>query len=157
MKPADIEALLGVLARAVDAGAGLAVLGSRRTPDWAQAMLADGLPKASAFLWDGAEPNPYRALLAAADAFIVTADSVNMVSEAAATGRPVHVAPVARLADKLGRFHAAMAAGGHMRPLADFDPTGDPRAPGAWRPEPLDTLSQAVARAAPLLEGDGVV
>jgi hypothetical protein len=152
MKPADIEALATVLARAAAAGAGVAVLGSRRTPDWAPALFAARLPAATTFLWDGGEPNPYLALLAAADALIVTADSVNMASEAASTGRPVHIAPVARLADKLERFHAAMAAGDHARPLAAFDPTADPRSPDAWRPAPLDTLSQAVARALPLLD-----
>jgi mitochondrial fission protein ELM1 len=35
--------------------------------------------------------NPYLALLACADAFVVTADSVSMVAEATATGRPVFV------------------------------------------------------------------
>jgi uncharacterized protein len=43
------------------------------------------------FLWDGTGDNPYVQLLALADAIVVTADSVNMVGEAAATGRPVLV------------------------------------------------------------------
>ncbi len=42
-------------------------------------------------LWDGAGKNPYLAMLAAADAIVVTADSVNMVGEACATGKPVLV------------------------------------------------------------------
>jgi mitochondrial fission protein ELM1 len=44
-----------------------------------------------AFLWDGEGENPYLSILACADALLVTGDSVNMVSEAAATGAPVHV------------------------------------------------------------------
>jgi mitochondrial fission protein ELM1 len=43
------------------------------------------------FLWDGRGENPYLQLLALADAIVVTADSVNMMGEAAATGRPVLV------------------------------------------------------------------
>lgn len=35
--------------------------------------------------------NPYFGVLALADAFIVTSDSVAMLSEAAATGRPIHI------------------------------------------------------------------
>jgi mitochondrial fission protein ELM1 len=49
------------------------------------------------FLWNGSGDNPYLQLLALADAVVVTADSVNMVGEAAATGRPVLVfKPTAR-------------------------------------------------------------
>ena len=40
-------------------------------------------------VWDGTGDNPYFAYLALADALLVTADSVSMVSEAAATGKPV--------------------------------------------------------------------
>ena len=43
------------------------------------------------WVWDGGGDNPYLALLADADAIFVTPDSVNMASEAAATGRPVYV------------------------------------------------------------------
>jgi len=41
--------------------------------------------------WDGQGTNPYEEMLGLADAIVVTADSVNMVGEAAATGRPVLV------------------------------------------------------------------
>jgi hypothetical protein len=40
-------------------------------------------------MWDGTGDNPYVAMLALADAIVVTSDSVNMVGEACATGRPV--------------------------------------------------------------------
>ena len=42
-------------------------------------------------MWDGRGENPYLALLALADAIVVTADSYNMVGEAAATGAPILV------------------------------------------------------------------
>ena len=57
---------------------------------------------------DGAGDNPYRSMLAIADAIVVTADSVNMVGEAVATGAPVHVFAATgksrRVADYLERL-----------------------------------------------------
>ena len=44
------------------------------------------------YLWDGEGENPYFGLLGLADFLVVTCDSVNMVSEAASTGKPVYVA-----------------------------------------------------------------
>ena len=43
------------------------------------------------FLWDGEGDNPYFGILALSDRLVVTGDSVSMVSEAAASGRPVAV------------------------------------------------------------------
>jgi mitochondrial fission protein ELM1 len=40
-------------------------------------------------LWDGTGENPYFAFLATADAIVTTEDSVNMVTEATGTGKPV--------------------------------------------------------------------
>ena len=45
-------------------------------------------------LWDGTGDNPYFGILALADRLIVTEESISMVSEALATGRPVHVLPL---------------------------------------------------------------
>lgn len=133
-------------------GCGIAVVGSRRTPDWALAALRERLGQAGAFVWAGEGDNPYRALLSDADALVVTADSVNMTSEAAATGKRVYVAPVSRLAPKLARFQAAMTEGGHVRPLARLLGPGALARERDWRPTPLDTLSAAVERVAPLLD-----
>jgi mitochondrial fission protein ELM1 len=46
---------------------------------------------------------------------LVTDDSVNMASEAASTGKPVHVFPLARVSPKIHRFHATLEAQGAMR------------------------------------------
>ncbi len=43
------------------------------------------------YIYDGKEENPYMGLLACADEIIVTNDSVNMMSEAFATGKPVTI------------------------------------------------------------------
>jgi uncharacterized protein len=47
----------------------------------------------------------------------VTADSVSMISEAAATGKPVHILGLDGGNAKFSRFHAAMQAAGVTRPF----------------------------------------
>lgn len=112
------DALAGL---AADDGYGLAITASPRTPDSATAIvkqrLAAALANAQAVFWDGSGDNPYLGYLAHADAIIVTADSVNMVTEAAATGKPVHIVDLPGGSDKFRRFHAAMAAAGITRPF----------------------------------------
>lgn len=49
------------------------------------------------YIWDGLSPNPYMGILAWADIILVTADSTSMISEAATTGKPVYVIPMAGL------------------------------------------------------------
>ena len=68
-------------------------------------------------VWDGTSENPYFAFLALADAFLVTADSVSMISEAAATGKPVHILCLDGGNAKFSRFHAAMRQAGITRPF----------------------------------------
>ena len=79
---------------------------------------ASGLKGLPALVWDGTGENPYFAYLALADAFLVTADSVSMISEAAATGKPVHILDLAGGDAKFARFHAAMRQAGITRPFA---------------------------------------
>ena len=102
-------------------GCGLAITASPRTPREAVGVitkrLANELESAKAVFWDGAGANPYLGYLAHADAILVTADSVNMVSEAAATGKPVHVIDLPGGSDKFHRFHTAMVAAGITRPF----------------------------------------
>ena len=45
----------------------------------------------AAFISDGGGDNPYFGMMAYADAFVVTCNSVNMITEACSTGKPVHV------------------------------------------------------------------
>ncbi len=78
-----------------------------------------------------AAANPYPGYLALADCFLVTADSVNLASEACAVGKPVFVFDAARARSKLAHFHAALAARGHARAATRLtDPVDrDPWAP----------------------------
>ncbi len=47
----------------------------------------------------------------------MTADSVSMISEAAATGKPVHILDLDGGSAKFARFHAAMQDAGITRPF----------------------------------------
>ncbi|KAK6126429.1 hypothetical protein DH2020_039817 [Rehmannia glutinosa] len=60
---------------------------SRRTPKIVTDILMTELsnhPKV--YIWNGEDPNPHMGHLAWADAFVITADSVSMLSEACSTG-----------------------------------------------------------------------
>ncbi len=114
--------------------------------------------------------NPYFGILALADAFVVTSDSVAMLSEAAAAGRPVHIFNLGetgpegrdhsvksvsyrtmmallpkRLSRDIGLFHDAFVAAGH----------------GTWSNDACSVVAGAanaeidatVARARSLIEG----
>jgi hypothetical protein len=97
-----------------DQGHGLMVTPSRRTPQGLVARLHDVLGD-RALVWDRTGENPYPGILGLADAVLVTQDSVNMASEAASTGKPVHIFPLNRVSAKLRRFHAALEARGATR------------------------------------------
>ncbi len=87
---ADIARLIRALADLAGTGASLMVTASRRTPDTLREAVA-ALAAPGGYAWDGTGDNPYVAILALSQAIVVTADSTNMLSEAAATGRPVLV------------------------------------------------------------------
>lgn len=98
-------------------GAGLMVTTSRRTGAENEAILRDRLAGLSADIWDGAGDNPYFGYLGLADAIVVTGDSVSMVSEACATGKPVYVFDLEGGSEKFRRFHENLRARGFTRPF----------------------------------------
>ncbi|GMU43631.1 MAG: mitochondrial fission ELM1 family protein [Xanthomonadales bacterium] len=101
-------------------GGSLWVVGSRRTPaSWVRRLRR--LCADADVLWFGPADgeNPYRGALAWADRIVVGADSVNMQSEALATGRPVYALCAQAPAGKLGRFHRAQVRAGRLRLLGD--------------------------------------
>ena len=110
-----LGARLAALCR--DGGASLLVAPSRRTGAANTRILRDALAGLPAHVWDGGGANPYQAYLGLADAFIVTEDSVNMLCEAAFTGKPVHTFPVDGGTAKFKTFHANMRAAGIARPF----------------------------------------
>jgi uncharacterized protein len=109
------EAVAGILR---DTGGSALVTPSRRTGQGGQSLVRDRLAGQPAQVWDGTGDNPYFAYLAFADAFLVTADSVSMISEAAATGKPVHILPLDGGNAKFARFHRLMEQAGVTRPFS---------------------------------------
>jgi mitochondrial fission protein ELM1 len=107
-----------LIAAAREAGGGLAVTTSRRTDEQNARILRERLQDEPLFFWDGVEENPYLGLLALADAIVVTSDSVSMVSEACATGKPVHVFNMGERHKKMRQFHRTLMDDGVTRPFA---------------------------------------
>ena len=97
--------------------AGLAVTISRRTSAPCTAMLREKMADLPALVWDGQGDNPYLGFLALADAFVVTEDSVSMISEVASTGKPVYVAALEGGGGRFRRFHLNFRTAGITRPL----------------------------------------
>ncbi len=148
---------------------------SGRTPAHSAAALVDAL-RAPAFVHRWPSPdNPYRELLACGDEFIVTADSMSMLAEACATGKPVYLFDdfdatrswrsrsayrwkplVHRVAMSIGprrmrrdvrRIHATLLETGRIRRLESEAVARTP--PAAYS----DDLARTVARVRALLNG----
>jgi uncharacterized protein len=112
-------------------GGALAVTTSRRTGKQNEIALRQGLVATPQFFWNGKGENPYLGILALADAIVVTSDSVSMVSEACATGKPVHIFSLGKEPKKLRRFHKSLMDSGVTRPFSgviehwSYDPPND--------------------------------
>jgi mitochondrial fission protein ELM1 len=122
--PDEITKLADALKRAArETGGSLLITASRRTGEANITLLKSALSETPSFIWDGEGDNPYFGLLGLADHIVVTNDSVSMVSEAVATGKPVYVfslpgkAGGSRKSRKFARFHADMADAGWTRPF----------------------------------------
>jgi mitochondrial fission protein ELM1 len=119
MGPGDMRVLARQLKEAAASlGGGLVITPSRRTGDDALGVLREELKGTPHFLWDGRGGNPYFGILGIADFLVVTCDSVNMVSEACATGKPVYVAELPGGSEKFRRFHDALRDDGVTRSFA---------------------------------------
>jgi mitochondrial fission protein ELM1 len=151
--------------RARAAGGSLLITTSSRTPPGAIAALTDTVDVPAYVYRYGidAGDNPYLGILAAADELIVTSDSIAMLSEAVATGKPLSIYDLAeggdtrlagqayrllmrhghpRLTRDLGLFHDALIASGRAVWLGTRPPTAPP---------PLDDTERAVRRVRRLL------
>jgi mitochondrial fission protein ELM1 len=118
-------------------GMGIAITPSRRTGEAALRALREHLAGMPHYFWDGSGENPYFGLLAHADALVVSGDSVNMVSEAASTGKPVHVIELEGGSAKFRRFHDLFRDRGITRPFHG--------AIERWTYPPLDDTAAAAA------------
>jgi uncharacterized protein len=122
MTPAVAGALAAQLTALSAAGAGIMVTASRRTGAENEAALRAGLAAACAAgrseFWDGTGDNPYDGYLAWADAVIVTGDSVNMLSDACAAGKPPYVVELEGDSPKFRRMLDGFYADGAARRFA---------------------------------------
>jgi mitochondrial fission protein ELM1 len=128
-----------IAAAVAAAGGSLLITFSRRTPEPAQAALRAALAETPGWIWDGQGANPLFAFLETADHILVTEDSANMATEAASTGKPVHILPMVarRPSPKFARLRDALEAAGAARPF-------DPALP-VWTYAPLDETRRAAA------------
>jgi mitochondrial fission protein ELM1 len=111
-------ALAGDIARTIEeAGGSLLLSFTRRTPAPAREAMTRGLASLPGIIWDGTGENPYFAFLAAADAILVTEDSTNLATDAASTGKPLFVLPMAGRSAKLAHFHADLERRGVAHPF----------------------------------------
>jgi hypothetical protein len=145
LTPKRMTRLAGQLAEAARKLKGsLLITPSRRTDAESLAILKAAAEAVPHFVWDGSGDNPYFGILGLADFIVATADSVNMVSEACATGKPVYVADLPGGSRKFRRFHRMMHKDGMTRP---FEGTLEP-----FYYPPLDDMSAVAERVRMLLQ-----
>lgn len=113
----DIRAFVAGLEAWARIGARLMITTSRRTPVALARALTEMAATGGHFFWDGTGDNPLAPMLARADAVVVTADSTNMIGEAAATGRAVHVFHPGGGHAKIGMFLSGLAEMGVLHPF----------------------------------------
>lgn len=140
------EALLDILIARVegwrrrDSGSVL-VAASRRTPARWRARLRGAFRDGCTCFWAGPEDgaNPYASYLALADRIVVTPDSVNMLSEACATGAPVVTQLPAGAPAKLAAFHDELRTQGWLH-------DGDVDFSTLHQPAPLRELAAVASK-----------
>lgn len=143
---------IGLVARQLSAcvkqnGGSLMVTPSRRTGEDNLAALKAGLEDVPAYIWDGQGANPYFGMLGLADTILATCDSVNMVSEACFTGKPVYVIQLPGGSDKFRRFHQSLRDDGYTRA---FEGKLE-----AWAYPPLDDVRLVADRVREMMSARG--
>ena len=122
MQPAMAHALGKQVAKlAVASGGAVLATTSRRTGREATEALSAGLSAALHLIYRWGEPgeNPYHGFLASADAIVITADSISMISEACASTAAVYIAAPELAGPRHHRFAQTLFQAGHARPLGN--------------------------------------
>lgn len=92
-------------------------------------------------IWNGEGPNPHVGHLAWADAFIITPESVSMLSEACSTGKPVYVVGAERCRWKFLEFHKKLRERGMVRPFTGLEDMSE-----TWSYPPLHDTAMAASQ-----------
>ena len=101
-------------------GGSLLITTSRRTPELVLAALGHRYAHdLTVRVMDPQPPNPYLPILALSDRIVVTGDSISMVSEALATGRPVQVFDDLALGSRHAAFLASLFQAGRASRLGE--------------------------------------
>lgn len=138
--PPEAAAFGSSIARLVrEQGGSMLITPSRRTRPQTLSAFAQAIVGVPHILWSGSGENPYLAMLAWADIIIVTNDSVNMVTEAAGTGKPVYVKFLPGRSKRNSRFHDQMRKAGATRAF-------DGHSLETWSYQPIND-TEIVARA----------
>jgi hypothetical protein len=106
---------LTLLAKKYDCG--LMVTTSRRTDEKIKYQLRKLNEKQNVLVYEGIGPNPYIGFLGLAETIIVTSDSINMISEACSTGKPVYIIALGKNNKRKQSFLDAMQQEGRTRPF----------------------------------------
>jgi uncharacterized protein len=139
--PPDLAEQLGreVALLALGMGGSVMATTSRRTGEDGSNGLAAGLGPVLHVLYRWGEPseNPYMGYLATADAIVVTADSVSMISEACATRAPGYVALPEMAGPRQRLLIDTLVQAGQVRPFS--------QTLSAWERQPLDESGRVAA------------
>ena len=100
---ANFNTLIEGIASLRQKGIGILLSTARRTPDKYKEYLKR-FSEPDMWVYTGEGENPYLCFLQEADSFVITAESVSMVSEALFTGKPVQVFPLEGFNKRLDRF-----------------------------------------------------
>ncbi|MBI29301.1 MAG: hypothetical protein CMI95_05365 [Pelagibacteraceae bacterium] len=81
-------------------------ISSRRTPKYC-VQLIHQYCEGEFYVWDNNDPNPYLYAIKIADFFILTSDTISMISEASSTGKPIFIfhLPYKRKSARFESFH----------------------------------------------------
>jgi uncharacterized protein len=141
----DIARFLRHLTALAETGAGLMVTASRRTPAALREALIALTSRHGGFFWDGTGENPYVDLLALADFVVATADSFNMIGEAAATGQPILVFEPSGGHPKLDVYMDELKSHGIVHPF-EGRLEGQPYEPLNSTPKVAEAIAQDLSR-----------
>ncbi|KAH1225195.1 Mitochondrial fission protein ELM1 [Glycine max] len=140
--PPDCHVLAASLLSVLASCGSVRISFSERTPQKVSNIIVKELgsnPKV--YIWDGQGHNRHMGHLAWADAFVVTADSVSMISEACSTGKPVYVLGAEHCKWKFTEFHKSLREQGVVRPF-----TGSEDISESWSYPPLTDTADAAKK-----------